>query len=123
MSDENRINQETVRLLTTISEMPFAECCPLSRGFNDLPKLYGIYAICHRTKGILYIGKSRSLRQRLRGGHKALGWALIDRLDPDDVRIAYVVVPLSTNRILLQIEQSLIARIRPEYNELIASPE
>jgi len=32
---------------------------------------------------------------RLREGHKALGWAFIDRLDPDDVRIAIAQLSFS----------------------------
>ena len=60
---------------------------------------------------------------RLRGGHKALAWAFIDRLNPDDVRVASVVVPYSLNRLLLQIEQRILIRTRPPYNDRIASED
>ncbi|WP_326972962.1 GIY-YIG nuclease family protein [Chlorogloeopsis fritschii] len=36
-----------------------------------MPPRPGIYAIRHKTDGLLYIGKTKSLRSRFSGGHKA----------------------------------------------------
>jgi hypothetical protein len=111
------IVQEALRLLDTLSTVPFNECAPLTRKFNDLPPRPGIYAFRQRESGILYIGKSTNIRARLRGGHKALGWAFIDRLDPDDVRIAYVPLSFQWNRVSYQLEQVMIGRVQPPYSD------
>jgi len=121
--DPNRIAQESSRILAFLDAMSFADCCPLSREFSGLPKRPGIYAIKHQVQGILYIGKSTNIQMRLRGGHKALGWAFIDRMDPDDVRVASATVAYPLNRLLLQIERRMIARTRPPYNDRIALEE
>ena len=111
------IVEEALRLLEILSNAPLSECAPLTKKFNDLPPRPGIYAFKHRLLGILYIGKSTSLRGRLRAGHKALGWAFIDRMDPDDVRIAYVTLPFEWNRVSYQLEQVMIKRIQPPYSD------
>ena len=99
--------------------IPFHECHPLTRKFDRLPNRPGIYAIHHQRQGILYIGKSGNVRRRLRGGHKALGWAFIDRLNPDDVRIAVALLTFAWIRLSLQLEQIIIRRTRPPYNDRI----
>lgn len=109
--------EEALRLLNLLSGAPFSDCSPLSRKFNDLPPRPGIYAFKHRGLGILYIGKSNSIRARLRGGHKALGWAFIDRMDPDDVRIAHTPLSFEWNRVSYQLEQVMIRRIQPPYSD------
>ncbi len=65
------INAEALRILKLLDERPFDECCPLTREFVELPPSPGIYAVKHKTQGILYIGKSGSVRGRFKGGHKA----------------------------------------------------
>lgn len=120
---QDSVSQEAARLLGVLREMPFQECCPLSREFNELPARPGIYAIKHSTEEILYIGKSGSVRGRLRGGHKALGWAFIDRLDPDDVRIAAVTLSFQWVRLSLSLERIIIRQLRPPYNDRIAQED
>ncbi|MEO1393802.1 MAG: GIY-YIG nuclease family protein [Cyanobacteria bacterium J06634_5] len=110
------INAEALRILKLLNEMPFNDCCPLSREFDDLPPSPGIYAVKHRTQGILYVGKSGSVKGRFKGGHKALGWAFMDRLNPDDVRIAVVTLSLQWIRLSLQLEQAIIRQLLPPYN-------
>ena len=121
MDDYQRsVNAEAARILEILKNMPFDECCPLTRQFNDLPPRPGIYAVTHRTQGILYIGKSGNVRSRFRSGHKALGWALIDRMSPDDIRIAVVPLSFKWIRLSLQLEQIIIRQLLPPYNERIA---
>ncbi|WP_236849435.1 GIY-YIG nuclease family protein, partial [Chlorogloeopsis fritschii] len=43
----------------------------INREFTSIPPRPGIYAIRHKTDGLLYIGKTKSLRSRFSGGHKA----------------------------------------------------
>jgi excinuclease UvrABC nuclease subunit len=117
---ENDLQAEALRILTVLSEMPFDDCCPLTREFNELPPRPGIYAVKHRTQGILYIGKSGSVRGRFRGGHKALGWAFMDRMNPEDVRIAAVSLAFKWIRLSLQLEQIIIRLLLPPYNERVA---
>lgn len=109
--------KEAQRLLDILVNTPFDEGTPLSKKFNDLPPRPGIYAFQHHTLGILYIGKSTNIRARLRGGHKALGWAFIDRMDPDDVRIAHIPLSYQWNRVSYQLEQVMIRQIKPPYSD------
>lgn len=110
------INAEALRILKLLDEMSFDACCPLTREFAELPPSPGIYAVKHKTQGILYIGKSGSVKGRFKGGHKALGWAFMDRFDPDDVRIAVVTLRLQWIRLSLQLEQIVIRELLPPYN-------
>ena len=110
------IKAEALRILKLLEEMPFDDCCPLTREFKELPPRPGIYAVKHKQQGILYIGKSGSVKGRFKGGHKALGWAFMDRLEPDDVRIAVAVLELQWIRLSLQLEQIIIRQLLPPYN-------
>ena len=110
------IKAEAFRILKLLEEMSFDNCCPLTRDFAELPPRPGIYAVKHKAQGILYVGKSGSVRGRFKGGHKALGWAFMDRLDPDDVRIAVAVLSLQWIRLSLQLEQIIIRQLLPPYN-------
>ncbi|NER24361.1 MAG: GIY-YIG nuclease family protein [Symploca sp. SIO1B1] len=121
--DRVLLQEEATRLLDILRTTPFNNCYPLSREFKELPNRTGIYAIRHRFQGILYIGKSGNVRSRLRGGHKALGWAFIDRLDPDDVRIAVVRVSFEWIRLTLQLEGIMLRQVRPPYNDRIAQED
>ena len=110
------INAEALRILQVLDEIPFSDCYALTREFSELPPRPGIYAVKHKTQGILYVGKSGSVKGRFKGGHKALGWAFMDRLDPDDVRIAVVTLSLQWIRLSLQLEQIIIRQLLPPYN-------
>lgn len=116
--DEPRsdINVEALRILKLLQEKPFDNCCPLTREFDELPALPGIYAVKHRSRDILYVGKSGSVKGRFKGGHKALAWAFMDRMNPDDVRIAVVTLSFQWIRLSLQLEQIVIRELLPPYN-------
>jgi hypothetical protein len=118
--DQESLREEAARLLRVLVETPLQECYALSREFRELPNCTGLYAIKHQTQGVLYIGQSGNIRSRLRGGYKALGWAFIDRLDPDDVRIAVARLSFSWARLSLQLEQVVLRQVRPPYNDRIA---
>lgn len=121
--NRDTIYTEADRLFAILSTLPFTECCLLSREFMELPPRPGIYALIHRIQGILYIGKSGNVRSRFRGGHKALGWAFIDRLNPDDVWIAVVMLSYQWVRLSLQLEQHMLRQARPPYNDRIAQED
>ena len=114
---------EAQRLLEIFASSPFGECHSLTREFVTVPARPGIYAFRHQGEGILYIGKAVNIRQRLRGGHKALGWAFIDRLDPDDMRIAASVLGYQAWLQSLEIEVRMIQTLRPRYNSRIRLKE
>jgi GIY-YIG catalytic domain len=78
------------RILDTLAFMPFEECQSLSRQFDNIPARPGLYAVRHNHEGLLYIGKSKSLRGRFSGGHKAFLWAWLD----EDVVSLFAPSPL-----------------------------
>ena len=74
MSDS--IQQEARQILDTLAFTPFEQCHSLSREFATIPARVGLYAFRHSSEGLLYIGKAKNLRNRLRNGHKAFLWAV-----------------------------------------------
>ena len=110
------LRQEAQTILEVLSSMPFEDCYPLSRYFDDLPCDPGFYAVRHCLDGILYIGISNNLRRRFRDGHKALSWAFVDRLSPDDVRITSVAMGKRTPQQVEYLEALMIKSARPRYN-------
>ncbi|MEG4804515.1 GIY-YIG nuclease family protein [Microcoleus sp. ARI1-B5] len=70
-TNDSDLQIQARRILDAIAFIPFEQCQPLTRGFESIPARPGIYAIRHRTDGLLYIGKTKSLRGRFSGGHKA----------------------------------------------------
>ena len=123
MRDREWINTQARQFLSLLNSLPFTDCHVLTRNFSDITPRPGIYAFRHTPNGILYIGKSQNVRKRLRGGHKALGWAFIDRLDPNDVRIAVATLDWETAQYTLDIEARMIQTLRPRYNVQIRQGE
>jgi hypothetical protein len=74
ISMPDSIQQEARQILDTLAFTPFEQCQPLSRKFDTIPARVGLYAFRHSSEGLLYIGKAKNLRDRLRGGHKAFLW-------------------------------------------------
>jgi len=115
--DDSEIQAQARRLLDEISFSPFEQCQPLSREFATIPARPGIYAIRHRTQGLLYIGKTKSLRGRFSGGHKAFLWAWLDKYPDEDIRIALQTVPHWQNpALLLELEAMILRATEPPYN-------
>jgi excinuclease UvrABC nuclease subunit len=108
------------RILDVIAFRPFENCQPLTRRFENLPARPGIYAIRHRIDGLLYIGKTKSLRGRFSGGHKAFLWAWLDKYDDEDVRIAVQIVShWESPALLLELEAIILRATEPPYNAQI----
>jgi excinuclease UvrABC nuclease subunit len=121
--NDDEIKAEALRILQLLIHESFNDCAPLRKSFESLPNRMGIYAVRHRQQGVLYIGKAANLRYRFAGGHKALVWAFIDRLDPDDLRIAFVLTSPQWRRSQLEIETLIIQAIKPRYNSRIRAEE
>ena len=118
MTDD--IKAEAKVILDTLAFTPFENCQPLSREFENVPTRLGLYAFRHRSDGLLYVGKAKSLRDRLRGGHKAFLWGWLDRYDPDDVRIATVVInQWQRPGLSYELETLILQATNPPYNAKI----
>jgi excinuclease UvrABC nuclease subunit len=115
MSDANQ--QEAEAILSYLVSIAFEDCVVLSKEFRELPMSAGIYAVRHRSLGVLYIGKTRLLRDRFRGGHKALLWAFIEELQAVDTRITFYALEFEQWIALSSALESLIIQaIDPPYN-------
>jgi excinuclease UvrABC nuclease subunit len=111
------IQQEARQILDALAFNPFERCQPISRDFDTIPTRVGLYAFRHRSEGLLYIGKAKNLRDRLRGGHKAFLWSWLDRYDPDDVRIAYVTLnQWQRPGLSYELETLILQATNPPYN-------
>lgn len=117
------IEAEAIRLLEIFTTIPFSDCHPLTREFREVPARTGIYGLRLLDQEILYIGKSGDMRKRFRGGHKSLGWAFIDRLNPDEVGIVAVRLGYQAWVRSLDIEARMIQIARPRYNSRIRQLE
>jgi excinuclease UvrABC nuclease subunit len=121
-TNDSELQAQARKILNTIAFTPFEECQPLSREFSTIPARPGIYAVRHRTDGLLYIGKTKSLRGRFSGGHKAFLWAWLDKYRDEDVRIAIQIVSHWRNpALLLELEAMILRATEPPYNVQIPS--
>ncbi|MBD2150655.1 GIY-YIG nuclease family protein [Pseudanabaena sp. FACHB-1277] len=117
LMSESEIKQQARNILDAIAFTLFEECVPLNRDFSNIPDLPGIYAIRHKYEGLLYVGKTKSLRSRFKGGHKAFLWAWLDKYKDEDVRIAVQIIPYSKNSaLLLELEAIILRATEPPYN-------
>lgn len=104
-------------ILDEIAFISFERCQPLTRASESIPARPGIYAVRHKTDGLLYIGKTKSLRGRFSGGHKAFLWAWLDKYNDEDVRIAVRVISYWGNpALLLELEAIILRATEPPYN-------
>ncbi len=114
---ESEIQKQARNILDAIAFTPFEECQSLNRDFSNIPDRPGIYAIRHKYERLLYIGKTKSLRSRFKGGHKAFLWAWLDKYKDDEVRIAVEIIPYSRNpELLLELEAIILRATEPPYN-------
>jgi excinuclease UvrABC nuclease subunit len=117
LMNNSELQVQARKVLDTIAFMPFEQCQPLTRGFESIPARPGIYAVRHRTNGLLYIGKTKSLRGRFSGGHKAFLWAWLDKYNDEDVRIAVELIAHCGNpTLLLELEAIILRATEPPYN-------
>jgi hypothetical protein len=116
-TNDSDIQIQARRILDAIAFIPFEQCQPLTRGFESIPARPGMYAIRHRTDGLLYIGKTKSLRGRFSGGHKAFLWAWLDKYSDEDIRIAVQTISHWQNpALLLELEAIILRATEPPYN-------
>ena len=116
-TSDSEIQKQAKSILDEIAFTPFEECQTLNRDFSNIPDRPGIYAIRHKYEGLLYIGKTKSLRSRFKGGHKAFLWAWLDKYKDEDVRIAVQIIPYSQNpALLLELEAIILRATEPPYN-------
>jgi excinuclease UvrABC nuclease subunit len=114
------VQNEASRILDRFSMMPFEQAYSLSRNFDPVPARTGVYGFRHRSFGLLYIGKAANIQRRIRNGHKALAWAFVDRLNPDDVGVVTEVLRGERSRqAILDIEATMIQIARPSYNIVV----
>jgi excinuclease UvrABC nuclease subunit len=113
------LNAEAQIILENLSSMPFDDCYPLSRDFLNVPTCPGLYAVRHRTEGILYVGQTIKLRKRFKDGHKAFFWAFLEYCTPDDIRIAAELLGFQSLKRAEDLETLMIRAARPRYNSLI----
>lgn len=116
-TDDSELQMQARQILDSIAFTAFEQCQPLSRNFNNIPARPGIYAIRHKTDGLLYIGKTKSLRGRFSGGHKAFLWAWLDKYNDEDIRLAVRTVSYWRNpALLLELEAIILRATEPPYN-------
>ena len=110
-------NKKPAKFKDTLAFTPFEQCQPLSRDFDTIPIRVGLYAFRHSSEGLLYIGKAKNLRDRLRNGHKAFLWGWLDRYNPDDVRIAFVTLnQWQRPGLSYELETLILQASNPPYN-------
>ncbi|MEG4005646.1 GIY-YIG nuclease family protein [Microcoleus sp. Pol11C1] len=116
-TNDSDLQIQARRILDAIAFIPFEQCQPLTRGFESIPARPGIYAIRHKTDGLLYIGKTKSLRGRFSGGDKAFLWAWLDKYSDEDIRIAVQTISHWQNpALLLELEAIILRATEPPYN-------
>nr|WP_255527383.1 GIY-YIG nuclease family protein [Trichocoleus sp. FACHB-46] len=80
----------------------------------------GIYAVRHRTEGLLYVGKAQDIKERFRGGHKSLIWAWLADYDHRDVAIATHAIDFMHWRSLSsELKRIILQASKPPFNARI----
>jgi excinuclease UvrABC nuclease subunit len=111
-------------ILNSLIELPFFGCVPITRSFESLPTLPGIYAVRHTVDGLLYVGKSQDIKERFRGGHKALTWSWIADYDHRDVASATYPIDFMRWRALSsELERIILQITEPPFNARIPTRE
>lgn len=124
-NDDSELQTQAQEILDTIASMPFEQCQSLNREFDSILARPSIYGIRHRVDGLVYMGKTKSIRRHSRGGRKAFLWAWLDKYDDDDVQIAVQSISYWENPALLLEIEAIILRAtappiqRPNFNRKV----
>lgn len=111
------IEDQAQTVLETLIQMPFIACIPISKDFAGLTSRPGIYAVRHRQNGLLYIGKAQDIKERFRGGHKAITWAWLEDYDHRDVAIAVKTLDFNQWQSLSsELEGRILRLTKPPFN-------
>jgi predicted GIY-YIG superfamily endonuclease len=106
-----------IEILNFLVQLPFFDCVPISRDFARLTSKPGIYAVRHRSEGLLYIGKAQDMKERFRGGHKAITWSWLTDYDHRDVAIATCEIDFQEWRALSsELEGIILVWSKPPFN-------
>jgi GIY-YIG catalytic domain len=104
-------------ILNFLVKRPFPDCIPISRDFAGLTSKPGIYAIRHRSAGLLYVGKAQDIKERFRGGHKAIIWSWLEDYDYRDVAIAICEIDYQKWKALSSgLEGIILVWSKPPFN-------
>lgn len=107
-------------ILNYLAFSAFEDGIEISRDFKSLPNRPGIYAVRHRSYGVLYIGKTNNLSTRFNQGHKAFLWSWLDLYHPADVRLVFFPLDRWGNpRLLSELEGMILRATEPPYNAQI----
>ena len=111
------IGNQAQTILDALLQMPFATCIPISRNFAGLTTKPGIYAVRHRQNGLLYVGKAQDIKERFRGGHKAITWSWLEDYDHRDVAIAVRTLDFRQWQSLSsELEGKILRLTKPPFN-------
>ncbi|WP_198806618.1 GIY-YIG nuclease family protein [Leptolyngbya sp. BL0902] len=113
----NNTQEYAQRLLNELLSTPFESCALITREFQHLPPSPGLYAVRHREHQLLYLGKTKKLRERFKGGHKALTWSWLDDYDHREIRISFALLSMiDVIKLGEELEDILIQATKPPYN-------
>lgn len=116
----NETETQARAILDALMNQPFASCVPISRDFATLTTKPGLYAVRHRTEGLLYVGKAQDIKERFRGGHKSITWSWIADYDYRDVAIATCTLDFMQWRALSsELERIILNISEPPFNARI----
>jgi excinuclease UvrABC nuclease subunit len=111
------IETQAREILHRLLQRPFATCIPISRDFTGLTTKPGIYAIRHRLEGLLYVGKAQDIKERFRGGHKAITWSWLEDYNHRDVAIAtHEIDYLQWRALSSDLEGIILIWSKPPFN-------
>ena len=98
-TNDSELQIQARKTLDAIVFTPFDQCQPLSREFANIPARPGIYAIRHKTDGLLYIGTMSKFHRR----GEPMQAKLQEQLSPADAEVIL-------GRLPERIREALIAR-------------
>ncbi len=111
------IQAQAQLILDFLVKLPFADCVSITHNFADLTTKPGIYAVRHRTDGLLYVGKAQDIKERFRGGHKAVTWSWLAEYRHQEVAIATYEIDFGQWRTLSsKLEGIILIWIKPPFN-------
>ncbi len=89
---------------------------PIEEKLPHLPAQPGVYIMKGKQGTVLYVGKAKNLKARLRAyvGASAAGWVKVRFLVPKVRALDYIVT--QTEKEALLLENTLIKKHRPQYN-------
>ena len=120
---DNELRSKAEGILEILRSTGFIAGHPVTKELEGLPNQPGIYAIQHQSGEILYIGKGKGLKDRLKNGHKAFFWAWIEGIKPSEISIAFVSLSFEDWLQSLELETVILQKLRPRYNVQIRQEE